>query len=74
MPANFVYCGSWCYLLGFLQKGTSAPASKARIPPLGHEAMGFGRNDATVDIPLDTMNVMKFVVSLLTSTLELADF
>ncbi|XP_073264239.1 secretory carrier-associated membrane protein 4 isoform X3 [Populus alba] len=40
-------------------KGTSAPASKARIPPLGHEAMGFGRNDATVDIPLDTMNDSK---------------
>jgi len=60
--------------LGFLQKGAVAPASKARIPPLGHEAMGFGHNDATVDIPLDTMNVMKFVVSLLTSTLELADF
>ncbi|KAG6780833.1 hypothetical protein POTOM_013712 [Populus tomentosa] len=40
-------------------KGTSAPASKARIPPLGHEAMGFGHNDATVDIPLDTMNDSK---------------
>jgi hypothetical protein len=36
--------------------------------------MGFGHNDATVDIPLDTMNVMKFGFSLFTSTLELADF
>ncbi|XP_011028089.1 PREDICTED: secretory carrier-associated membrane protein 4 [Populus euphratica] len=40
-------------------KGAGAPASKARIPPLGHEAMGFGHNDATVDIPLDTMNDSK---------------
>ncbi|KAJ6327073.1 hypothetical protein OIU78_014035, partial [Salix suchowensis] len=40
-------------------KGASAPASKARIPPLGHEAMGYGHNDATVDIPLDTMNDSK---------------
>ena len=60
--------------LGFLQKGASAPASKARIPPLGHEAMGYGHNDATVDIPLDTMNVMRLVFLLLTSTLEVADF
>ncbi|KAJ6946697.1 phosphoribulokinase [Populus alba x Populus x berolinensis] len=40
-------------------KGSSVPASKARIPPLGHEPMGFGHNDATVDIPLDTMNDSK---------------
>ncbi|CAK7356036.1 unnamed protein product [Dovyalis caffra] len=42
-------------------KGSTAHAPKARIPPLGHEPMGFGHNDATVDIPLDTMNVMDFV-------------
>lgn len=66
-------CGSSCYLWS-LQKGSSVPASKARIPPLGHEPMGFGHNDATVDIPLDTMNVMKFRFSLFTSTLEFADF
>ncbi|EEF43534.1 secretory carrier-associated membrane protein 4 isoform X1 [Ricinus communis] len=36
--------------------GSTAPASKTRIPPLGPEPAGFGHNDATVDIPLDTMN------------------
>ncbi|KAG6791955.1 hypothetical protein POTOM_001091 [Populus tomentosa] len=41
------------------EKGSSVPASRARIPPLGHEPMGFGHNDATVDIPLDTMNDSK---------------
>ena len=66
-------CGSWFYLR-YSQKGSSVPASKARIPPLGHEPMGFGHNDATVDIPLDTVNVMKFGFSLLTSRLEFADF
>ncbi|KAF9685585.1 hypothetical protein SADUNF_Sadunf03G0070000 [Salix dunnii] len=45
--------------LGVLQKGVTAPASKARIPPVGHETMGYGHNDATVDIPLDTMNDSK---------------
>ncbi|XP_021674355.1 secretory carrier-associated membrane protein 4 isoform X3 [Hevea brasiliensis] len=36
--------------------GATAPGSKTRIPPLGPEPVGFGHNDATVDIPLDTMN------------------
>ena len=41
-----------------IQNGAVAPASKTRIPPLEPEPAGFGHNDATVDIPLDTMNVM----------------
>ena len=40
--------------------GTTAPASKSRIPPLASESLGFGqRHDATVDIPLDTTNDSK---------------
>ena len=36
--------------------GAVAPAQ-----PLASEPLGFGqKHDATVDIPLDTMNVMKF--------------
>ncbi|KAF8379008.1 hypothetical protein HHK36_028435 [Tetracentron sinense] len=35
----------------------AAPGSKSRLPPLASEPLGFGhRHDATVDIPLDTMN------------------
>jgi hypothetical protein len=49
-----------------LKNGTAGPGSKPRIPPLGSETLGFGqKHDATVDIPLDTMNVMKLLFLLL---------
>ncbi|KAK3435280.1 hypothetical protein EUGRSUZ_D02626 [Eucalyptus grandis] len=48
-------------------KGT-APASKSRLPPLASEPLGFGqKHDATVDIPLDTMNDSKEKVKELAS-------
>ncbi|KAF3946049.1 hypothetical protein CMV_027642 [Castanea mollissima] len=38
--------------------GAAGPRSKPHIPPLGSETRGFGqKHDATVDIPLDTLNV-----------------
>lgn len=38
-------------------KGSAAPASKFRIPQMVSDTLGFGqKHDATVDIPLDTMN------------------
>ncbi|KAG7952649.1 hypothetical protein I3843_12G069400 [Carya illinoinensis] len=41
-------------------KGAAAPGSKQSIPSLGPETLGFGqKHDATVDIPLDTMNDSK---------------
>jgi len=44
----------------FLQNGVG---SKSRVPPLASEPAGFGqRHDATVDIPLDTSNVMSFLM------------
>lgn len=44
-----------------LQNGAAAPGSKSRIPPLG--TLGFGqKHDATADIPLDTMSVMKLLL------------
>ncbi|GFZ08722.1 SCAMP family protein [Actinidia rufa] len=40
-----------------MQKGNSAPGSKSRIPQMVAQTLGFGqKHDATVDIPLDTMN------------------
>ncbi|KAJ8754289.1 hypothetical protein K2173_002740 [Erythroxylum novogranatense] len=39
--------------------GSAAPGSKARMPTLGSHPVGFGHNDATVDIPLDTMSDSK---------------
>ncbi|CAI9775619.1 unnamed protein product [Fraxinus pennsylvanica] len=37
--------------------GSAAPGSKSRIPQMVASTLGFGqKNDATVDIPLDTMN------------------
>lgn len=46
-----------------LQNGTAAPGSKSRIPPLASEPLGFGqRHDATVDIPLDTTNVLSLLI------------
>ncbi|XP_022867646.1 secretory carrier-associated membrane protein 4-like [Olea europaea var. sylvestris] len=40
-----------------MQKGSTAPASKSRIPQIVSNTLGFGqKNDATVDIPLDTVN------------------
>lgn len=48
-----------CHNLRTLQNGAGAPKSKSRVPPLASEPLGFGqKHDATVDIPLDTMNVM----------------
>lgn len=38
---------------------------KPRIPPLASEPLGFGqKHDATVDIPLDTMNVRQLLFSI----------
>lgn len=51
------------YLLWKLQNGAAAPGSKSRIPPLASESLGFGqRHDATVDIPLDTKNVISLLI------------
>ncbi|KAL6979930.1 Secretory carrier-associated membrane protein 5 [Sarracenia purpurea var. burkii] len=37
--------------------GTAGPGSKSRIPQMVAQTLGFGqKHDATVDIPLDTMN------------------
>lgn len=45
-----------CHNLVIMQNG------KSRIPPLSSEPLGFGqKHDATVDIPLDTMNVRQFL-------------
>ena len=49
-----------------LKNGAAGPRSKAHIPPLGPETLGFGRkHDATVDIPLDTLNVVKLLYNFL---------
>jgi len=48
------------FVVEFLQNGVG---SKSRVPPLASEPAGFGqRHDATVDIPLDTSNVMSFLM------------
>ncbi|PQP99455.1 secretory carrier-associated membrane protein 4 [Prunus yedoensis var. nudiflora] len=40
--------------------GAGAPKSKSRVPPLASEPLGlWQKHDATVDIPLDTMNDSK---------------
>ncbi|CAL5429404.1 unnamed protein product [Camellia sinensis] len=40
--------------------GSAAPGSKSRIPQMVAQTLGFGqKHDATVDIPLDTMNDSK---------------
>lgn len=46
-------------LVGYpLQNGGRAPASKSRFPQMVASSLGFGqKHDATVDIPLDSMNV-----------------
>lgn len=42
-----------------MQKGGAAPASKSRNPLVASLPFGFGgKNDATVDIPLDPVNVI----------------
>jgi len=47
----------------FFQNGATAPASKSCIPSLASESLGFGqRHDDTVDIPLDTTNVMSLPI------------
>lgn len=49
------------YIGGTLQNGAAAPGTKARVPPASG-TLGFGqKHDATVDIPLDTMNVRKLL-------------
>lgn len=56
-----VYINTFDYAVngGPLQNGVSAKKSKARVPPAASDSLGFGqKHDATVDIPLDTMNVM----------------
>lgn len=43
-----------------LQKVATAPGSRSRVPPAASANLGFNdKYDATVDIPLDTLNVMK---------------
>lgn len=45
-----------------LKNGAAGPRSKPHIPPLGSETLGFGqKHDAIVDIPLDTLNVVKLL-------------
>lgn len=47
------------FIVEILQNGAG---SKSRVPP-SSEPLGFGqRHDATVDIPLETSNVMSFVM------------
>ncbi|KAF8380754.1 hypothetical protein HHK36_028244 [Tetracentron sinense] len=42
------------------ERNATAPGSRSRLPPLAPEPLGFGhKHDATVDIPLDTMNEPK---------------
>ena len=49
-----------------LKNGAAGPRSKPHIPPLGSETLGFGqKHDATVDIPLDTLNVVKLLFPFL---------
>lgn len=66
-----VMCVSSCslmFLVENMQKGGAAPASKSRNPLVASLPFGFGqKNDATVDIPLDSVNVINqlFVLSLL---------
>lgn len=56
---HFVYS---CQLLSLLQNGKATPASKSRIPQMVASTLGFGqKHDATVDIPLDSMNVMPLI-------------
>ncbi|KAI3504118.1 hypothetical protein L1887_32662 [Cichorium endivia] len=44
-----------------LQNGDAAPGSKSRIPQMVASSLGFGqKHDATVDIPLDSMNVRRY--------------
>jgi hypothetical protein len=48
------------FIVEILQNGAG---SKSRVPPLASEPLGFGqRHDATVDIPLDTSNVMSLLM------------
>lgn len=45
----------------WLQNGNSATGSKSRIPQMVANTLGFGqKHDATVDIPLDSMNVRSY--------------
>lgn len=45
-----------------MQNGAGAPGSKARVPPVASDPLGYGqRHDATVDIPLENTNVMKLL-------------
>lgn len=40
--------------------------NRARSPPVASEPLGYGqRHDATVDIPLDTTNVMSLLIQRL---------
>lgn len=46
-----------------LQNGNAAPGSKSRIPQMVANTLGFGqKHDATVDIPLDSVNVMNLLL------------
>lgn len=60
-----------CIICIFLQKGGSAPASKSRFPQMIASTLGFGqKHDATDDVPLDSMNVMKLICFCLQSCKE----
>ncbi|KAG5124794.1 hypothetical protein JHK82_031531 [Glycine max] len=51
------------HLATIRENGATAPASKSCIPSLASESLGFGqRHDDTVDIPLDTTNVMSLPI------------
>lgn len=67
---NFFICHLFIVSLindwGSLKNGAAGPRSKPHIPPFGSETLGFGqKHDATVDIPLDTMNVVKLLFPFL---------
>jgi len=49
------------FIVKILQNGTG---SKSRVPSVASEPLGFGqRHDATVDIPLETSNVISFLMN-----------
>lgn len=59
---SVIHFVSSCQLWWLLQNGKAAPASKSRIPQMVASTLGFGqKHDATVDIPLDSMNVMPLI-------------
>lgn len=61
---NFVgFVPLLCHWCSYPQHA-AGPGSNSRLPPLAPEPLGFShKHDATVDIPLDTMNNVCSVLS-----------